>query len=81
MDFDWVFTSPRMKGEQPYWPDNLMNSYIKPAAKKADIHKNIGWRAFRHSFGTLLKANGEDVKTVQEQDHARRLHAGRELAP
>jgi len=21
---------------------------------------------FRHSFGTLLKANGEDVKTVQE---------------
>ncbi|WP_183787969.1 tyrosine-type recombinase/integrase [Tunturiibacter gelidoferens] len=23
-------------------------------------------RRFRHSFGTLLKANGEDVKTVQE---------------
>ena len=21
---------------------------------------------FRHSFGTLLKANGEDIKTVQE---------------
>ncbi len=28
--------------------------------------KNIGWHTFRHSFGTLLKANGEDVKTVQE---------------
>ena len=26
----------------------------------------IGWHSFRHSFGTLLKANGEDVKTVQE---------------
>ena len=25
-----------------------------------------GWHTFRHSFGTLLKANGEDVKTVQE---------------
>ncbi|QNI33431.1 tyrosine-type recombinase/integrase [Alloacidobacterium dinghuense] len=23
-------------------------------------------REFRHSFGTLLNANGEDVKTVQE---------------
>jgi site-specific recombinase XerD len=30
------------------------------------IHKKIGWHTFRHSFGTLLKANGEDVKTVQE---------------
>jgi site-specific recombinase XerD len=28
--------------------------------------KNIGWHTFRHTFGTLLKANGEDVKTVQE---------------
>ena len=33
---------------------------------KAGINKNIGWHTFRHSFGTLLKANGEDVKTVQE---------------
>ena len=30
------------------------------------IHKKTGWHTFRHSFGTLLKANGEDVKTVQE---------------
>jgi site-specific recombinase XerD len=30
------------------------------------IHKKIGWHTFRHSLGTLLKANGEDVKTVQE---------------
>jgi len=26
----------------------------------------VGAGTFRHSFGTLLKANGEDVKTVQE---------------
>jgi integrase len=56
----------RMKGKQPYWPDNLMKRYIKPVARKAGINKNIGWHTFRHSFGTLLKANGEDVKTVQE---------------
>jgi len=66
LDSDWVFASPTMKGKQPYWPDNLLKRYIKPAAKKAGIHKNIGWHTFRHSFGTLLKANGEDVKTVQE---------------
>ena len=66
MDGDWVFASPRMKGKQPYWPDNLMKRYIRPVARQAGITKNIGWHTFRHSFGTLLKANGEDVKTVQE---------------
>ncbi len=63
---DWVFASPTMRGKQPYWPDNLMKRYIKPVARRAGITKNIGWHTFRHSFGTLLKANGEDVKTVQE---------------
>lgn len=66
MPGDWVFASPTMKGKQPYWPDNLMRRYIRPAARLAGIHKDIGWHTFRHTFGTLLKANGEDVKTVQE---------------
>ena len=66
MQSDWVFASPTMRGKQPYWPDNLMKRYIKPVAKANGIHKNIGWHTFRHTFGTLLKANGEDVKTVQE---------------
>ncbi len=55
-----------MRGKQPYWPDNLMKRHIRPVAKAAGIHKRIGWHTFRHTFGTLLKANGEDVKTVQE---------------
>ena len=63
---DWVFASPKMRGEQPYWPDNIMKRHIWPVAREAGIHKNIGWHTFRHTFGTLLKANGEDVKTVQE---------------
>lgn len=66
MPSDWVFASPTMRGKQPYWPDNLMKRYIRPVAKKAGIHKRIGWHTFRHTFGTLLKANGEDIKTVQE---------------
>jgi len=65
-DDDFVFASETMKGKQPYWPDNLMKRHIRPIARANGINKNIGWHTFRHSFGTLLKANGEDVKTVQE---------------
>ena len=55
-----------MQGKQPYWPDSLMRRVIRPAAVRAGISKHIGWHTFRHSLATLLKANGEDVKTVQE---------------
>jgi len=43
-----------------------MKRYIQCVVRKAEIKKSIGWHTFRHSFGTLLKANREDVKTVQE---------------
>jgi site-specific recombinase XerD len=36
------------------------------APSAAGITKRIGWHTFRHTFSTLLKANGEDVKVVQE---------------
>ncbi len=65
-DDHYVFASETMRGKQPYWPDNLMKRHIRPVARAIGINKNIGWHTFRHSFGTLLKANGEDVKTVQE---------------
>jgi hypothetical protein len=39
---------------------------IRPVAKATGINKNIGWHTFRHTFGTLLKVNGEDVKPVHE---------------
>lgn len=63
---DWVFASPLTKGQQPYWPENLMKRGIRPAAKRAKIIKHISWHTFRRTFSTLLKANGEDIKTVQE---------------
>jgi integrase len=55
-----------MRGSKPYSPDTLLSKVIRPAAKRAGIGKRIGWHTFRHSFATLLKANGEDVKVVQE---------------
>jgi len=63
---DWVFASPAKDGKQPYWPGTLYRAHLEPAAKAAGIPGKIGWHTFRHTFATLLKANGEDIKTVQE---------------
>ena len=65
-DDDWVFASALTRGLQPYWPESLMKRGIRPAAKKAGITKHVSWHTFRRTYSTLLKANGEDVKTVQE---------------
>ena len=43
-----------------------MRRYIHPAAAEAGISKRIGWHTFRRSLATLLAANGENVKVVQE---------------
>jgi integrase len=63
---DWVFASTRKRGKQPYSPDSLLKRSIRPGAARAKIAKHIGWHTFRRTFTTLLKANGEDVKVVQE---------------
>jgi len=63
---DWVFASPVMNGTQPLWPENILRRYVRPAAARAGITKRISFHTFRHSLATLMKANGEDVKTVQE---------------
>jgi integrase len=34
--------------------------------RKLGIKKRVGWHTFRRTYATLLKANGEDVKVVQE---------------
>jgi integrase len=62
---DYVFASIDMDGKQPLWPNSAMAAHIRPAARKAEIQKRIGWHTLRHTFGTLLKANGADVATVQ----------------
>jgi integrase len=65
-DMDYVFASEKKHGTQPLWPSSAMSKHIRAAAKRAGIQKHVRWHVFRHSFATLLKANGEDVKTVQE---------------
>jgi integrase len=63
---DWIFTSARVKGKQPRRPDTVMAKIIRPAAVRAGINKRIGWHTFRHTYSTLLIANGENIKVVQE---------------
>ena len=63
---DWVFASPQTKGRQPYWPSSLYRVALQPALKAAGITEPVGWHTLRHTFGTLMRANGEDVKTIQE---------------
>ena len=63
---DWIFASPRNQGKHPFWPDVLLQKVIRPAALRAGINKKIGWHTFRHTFSTILIANGENVKVVQE---------------
>lgn len=63
---DWVFASPHKKGKQPYWPGSLFRAHLKPALEAAGIVSRVGWHTLRHTFGTLMKANGEDIKTIQE---------------
>ncbi|HEY0308057.1 MAG TPA: site-specific integrase [Acidobacteriaceae bacterium] len=65
-DDDWVFASPAKKGKLPYWSFSLYRTYIQPALKDAGIIGKVGWHTFRHSYATILKSHGEDVKTVQE---------------
>jgi integrase len=68
---DYVFATdaPRAggkRGMQPLWLCKVMTCHIQPIAKKQGITKRIGWHTFRRTYTTLLHANGEDVKVVQE---------------
>ena len=68
---DWVFatTSNRAgmkRGQQPIWLSTVMRYHIQPVVRKLGIQKKISWHTFRHTYSTILKGNGEDVKVVQE---------------
>ena len=63
---NWIFASTKAKGRVPVWPSGLMQDHVLPAIKAAQIEKHVSWHTFRHSYATLLKANGEDAKVVQD---------------
>ena len=42
-----------------------MRYFIQPVARRLGID-HINWHTFRHTYSTLLRANGEDPKVAQE---------------
>ena len=54
------------RGKQSVWLSTVMRYHIQPVAQKLGITKKLSWHIFRHTFSSLLKANGEDVRVVQE---------------
>ena len=68
---DWVFASddPRLgdkRGKQPLWLAKIMQYHIQPIVKRLGITKHVSWHTFRSTFTSLLTANNENVKVVQE---------------
>jgi integrase len=80
---DWIFASRLHKGRRPYWGASILRKYVRPVAESLNIQKRIGWRTFRHSYSTLLRSVGAELKVMQElmrpfhlKDNDGRLHAG-----
>jgi len=68
-DYVWATDANRAgakRGEQPVWLSTVMRDHIQPTARRLGITKKLSWHTFRHTFSSILKANGEDVKVVQE---------------
>jgi integrase len=59
---DWVFGN---RFGRPRSQQDVLRRHIKPAAVRAGLGK-IGWHTFRHSYSTLLRSMGADIKVQQE---------------
>lgn len=63
---DWVFASPHSNGKRPYWAQAIVRYHIGPASQRIQLRKRVGWHTFRHTYSTMLKAVGADIKVMQE---------------
>jgi integrase len=56
----------KKRGHQPIWLSTVMRYHIQPVVRRLGINKRVTWHTFRRTYSTLLQANREDVKVVQE---------------
>lgn len=68
---DWVFATDSARagercGKQPLWLSKVMQYHIQPLVKSLGISKRVSWHTFRRTFTSLLTANNENVKVVQD---------------
>ena len=59
---DFVFANAT---GQPRWQESILHRQLKPAAVRTGIGK-IGWHTFRHTYSTMLRSVGTDIKVQQE---------------
>jgi integrase len=62
----WVFASPQNQGRRPYLAQQIMQRHIVRVARYLGISKRIGWHTFRHTYSTLLRSRGAELKIMQE---------------
>lgn len=62
---DWVFASPQKGGDFPLRSTSVLEKHVKPAAITAGIG-NVGWHTFRHTYSSMLRQLGVDLKVQQE---------------
>jgi integrase len=62
-DSDWLFVNSSTG--KPYWPGRIQQTQLIPAGKRAGIGA-VGWHTFRHSYSSLLRSLGVDLKVQQE---------------
>lgn len=61
---DWVFPNPDTG--RPWWAHQIQQHYIRRAGVKVLGVDGIGWHTFRHTYSSLLRQLGVDVKVQQE---------------
>jgi site-specific recombinase XerD len=63
---NWVLAGPAQQGRWPYLAQQIMRHHIVSVARKLGINKRIGWHTFRHTYSTLLRSSGAELKIMQE---------------
>ncbi len=68
---DWVFATDsaragKKRGKQPLWLSKIMQYHIQPLVQSLGINKRVSWHTFRRTFTSLLTANNENIKVVQD---------------
>jgi integrase len=65
-DEDWIFASPQKAGELPLRSTAVLENHIKPAVVRAGLGNKVGWHTFRHTYSSMLRQLGVDLKVQQE---------------
>jgi hypothetical protein len=61
----WVFAGAANQGHWPFLAQEIMRHHVIPVARKLGITKGIGWHTFRHTYSTLPRSTGAELKIMQ----------------